>query len=465
MGIECSKIAVNWVSGKGTDSYTSSILGFMVLAGADYDECDENVICHEYGHWVYGTLRKDGQFMGGGHSAQDNIGDKLAYSEGLATFFGQTILNSDRYYDGNRTMPSSNYSIETPPEKFEKSDKNEAYVSASLWDITDPYSAAESWDKICDAVSGVLKGNIDVVREAKISPFRNVDNIKNLPDKFNTYNCTIQDFYNKYFDKNITHNSEQAYDFWNIFNHNGMQFDLSHPLIGIPVSSIVVGQEEQKLDFRIYDNVKVSKVKIYINRTLQKTYYEPTNDISYTIPKNVLKKGRNKLSIVAYDYANNIRTIGKNVSKLYPVKDINVASNAPEQNLDYQNTSYRQPYSVAYVDVFVDGDTNDSPITTASLAKSAIQEETELETFTNDSIIQELAEQYSLTLTQQVNGSLEKDASTATQEVTISDGNDYAFLLDDTLGDFEITLTDPNGTTYTNAIDPEDAITENESKT
>jgi hypothetical protein len=171
-GIKVSKINVYWTSGKGVDSYVLTDPGKgvgMVLAGADHDERDESVISHEYGHWVFGNLRSKGRFMYGNHSSEDKIDKRLAYSEGLATFFGQAALTNEQYLDGNNLFNDIIYSIETPPSNYPKSKDNEAYVTASLWDTIDFYKSNESWDKVEENLKDVLIKNIDVVLDAKIT--------------------------------------------------------------------------------------------------------------------------------------------------------------------------------------------------------------------------------------------------------------------------------------------------------
>lgn len=151
-GIDTPKIPVYWTYGVGENSFTLTDpafepvgnFGFMQLSGEDHDERDESVIVHEYGHWVFGKIRGIGRFMSGSHSSSKEIHSALAYSEGLATFFGQSFLNIDQYVDGGTLK----YSIETPPSRFTKGINNEAYVSASLWDVIDSYNNTEQWDNV-----------------------------------------------------------------------------------------------------------------------------------------------------------------------------------------------------------------------------------------------------------------------------------------------------------------------------
>ncbi|ROR25332.1 putative repeat protein (TIGR02543 family) [Mobilisporobacter senegalensis] len=455
-GINVGKINVFWTYGKGIDSYTNSVARYgMVLAGKDHDERDESVICHEYGHWVYGTIRNSGSFMGGNHSSENRIDIKLAYSEGLATFFGQSALGSARYYDGNNVLATSNYSIESPHAKIPKSRRNEAYVAASQWDTIDGYpDNTEDWDKVDESIKNVLNTNRDVVLEAGFIPF-DIDDIENT---FMVYDCTIEDFYNKYIENHIKKNSNEAYEFWNIFNKNGMQFDKAKPKITLNGQGknafITVNDNVSNFYIELYDNVKVSKVEFWINGKAVGKFTNPADNFNYVIPKEMLKDGLNKLAIKAYDYAKNVKTYDNKISKQFPAKDFFKASN---DNNNYSNMAYRQPYAIEFVDLYVEKDI--SGVSTFSLNPFMdLNEESGISNSSfSDSIIDELADTYSLSYKNELFGSLDEGHVSEENEITISSGNDYGILIDDTLGDFEIILKDPRGKIYTN-IESEDEL-------
>lgn len=478
-GIRASKITVYWTSGKGTSSYTitSPLSGEgigMILSGKDHDERDESVICHEYGHWVFGTVRDTGRFMFGTH--KDQMDEKLSFSEGLATFFGQTVLETDHYFDGNNTVSNLDYSIETP-EKLENDDDyimSEDYVSASLWDIIDSYNNIENWDIVEDASGDVLQSNVDVVMEADLVPPKIMDLINSVL----TYDCSIQDFYNKYIENHITKNSNEAFNFWNIYNQNGMQFDKEKPIIGITDNSafIIVDENKSTLTLKLFDNVKVSKVEFWIDGKLVSTVRNPSDTLMYTLPKNKLKNGKNKLAIKAYDYAGNFRTNKSTLSKVFPAEDFFKASNdSYSTSVGFGDMEYRQPYATKYIDLIVQGDEGTAtasllmlPPSGKLLAESSFSvysEAEEDETISEESqtFIRQLADTYSLSYQADAFGTL-SEGEMSSGSFTVYDGSDYGILLDDTLGDFEMTLTAPTGEVYSNSDVTEPPASDDESE-
>ncbi|WP_313130830.1 InlB B-repeat-containing protein [Anaerocolumna sp.] len=467
IGEDIGKIKVYWTYGIGTSSNVNPRIG-MYLAGQDKDECDESVICHEYGHWVYGTLRKTGTFMGGNHSSKNEVEKQLAYSEGLSTFFGQMVLNSPDYVDGNITCQTIHNNIESPTGVFKDYYKNELYVSATMWDIIDnSLNNTEYWDKVEDDPKDVLHSTIDVVMNAGFMDFH-------ITDPFNTafiYDCSIMDFYDKYVESYVTKNSIQALNFWTIYNKNGMQFDDEDPQIKLKDDAengfFIVNSTNNSIRMDLFDNVKVSKIEFYINGKSAGTYLMPADTFNYSIPINMLKNGTNKLAIKVFDYAKNCTDKASSVSKAFPANDFYRASlDSDDVNKSFVNMAYRKPYEIKYVDLIFQ---EESPVV-STLSYNNFHRLNNLNEFESSQVnvldnIEKLADTYSLLYKDYKYGNLGSGLVSPSGEITISGGEDYAVFTDDTLGDFKITLIDPQGNEYSNSKEPEQYLTEDESKT
>jgi uncharacterized repeat protein (TIGR02543 family) len=465
MGIQIPPVLVLWKLGYGDDSFainetiSGNTVGGIVLSGKSNDERDESVIAHEYGHWVYGTLREDGRFVWGSHSSKEKVDVRLAYSEGLATFFGQAFLKSEHYVDGGGTNSVFSYSVESLP-SIPPGEKNEAHVAAVLWDTIDTYNTNESWDNITEDLGKVLNRNADVVRKSKID----VVSLEDPIHTFLVYNCTIRDFYNKYVESEIRKNSQEALDFWTIFKKNGMQYDDEKPIISLKDNDkvYVVNNNMNSISVNLYDNVTVAKAEFYINGKKTNTYRNPASNLVYKIPKSELKKGLNKLTIKAYDHAGNYvsseASLAKNVS---PTKDFYKIS-IGNANVDLSNVSYRTPYSVEYIDLILEDDDTPSTLSenifslqeigVAPLEQLAdeIQEDETTTDIPFSETIYEIADTYALTNDKEEYGIIGQNEISQVHTFEVENGNDYGLLVDDTLGDFEITLTSPDGTQYTN---------------
>jgi hypothetical protein len=107
------------------------------------DEFDDSVLAHEFGHFVMKELSRVDS-PGGSHRWIDRSHPRLAWSEGAATFIGQTIVGHSVYVD-TRQPGTWGRSIETPEgEVLSGTDDgtssgriSEARVSAVLWDLAD----------------------------------------------------------------------------------------------------------------------------------------------------------------------------------------------------------------------------------------------------------------------------------------------------------------------------------------
>ncbi len=141
---------------------------YVVLSGGDaggpdvgdHDEYDDDVIFHEFGHFMAYSFSKPAE-VGGPHYLNDNSQDiRLAWSEGWATFFSAAIrqsplmvntyagdpgsLNREFSYAFDLEKPYSAVltNIGTPLEDYGTYTTSEVAVAAVLWDLWDGYGEA-----------------------------------------------------------------------------------------------------------------------------------------------------------------------------------------------------------------------------------------------------------------------------------------------------------------------------------
>jgi hypothetical protein len=156
----------------------------------DHDEFDDDVILHEYGHFMSYSFSKPAE-AGGTHYLNDSSQDiRLAWSEGWATFFSAVARDGAHLPDshlmvntrggdpGHPEQPFSYFfEIETPHSDLLSSSAigtplethgvyttSEVAVSAVLWDLYD--SSNESGDSYSLGASGVW----DVFRRLSAAP-------------------------------------------------------------------------------------------------------------------------------------------------------------------------------------------------------------------------------------------------------------------------------------------------------
>ncbi len=112
------------------------------VLGGDRDEYDDDIILHEYGHFIANNFSKDDS-RGGAHYLNDYTQDvRLAWSEGWATFFSSVVRNNALQVDvGVDGTAQFAFSIDSKSPFFFNSSSifttNEVAVSSVLWDIFD----------------------------------------------------------------------------------------------------------------------------------------------------------------------------------------------------------------------------------------------------------------------------------------------------------------------------------------
>ncbi len=187
-----AELLIGWtpgtVFGSGTigtyfvgDERVQSIAGIELSGGAggpdpdsgDHDEFDDDVILHEYGHFMAFSFSRAAE-AGGAHYLNDSTQDiRLAWSEGWATFLSAAVRNSpvmvntrggdpghpehDFSYAFDVERPHSDLlshpSIDTPLEEHGVYTTSEVSVASVLWDLYD--SRNESDDRFTLGLRGV----------------------------------------------------------------------------------------------------------------------------------------------------------------------------------------------------------------------------------------------------------------------------------------------------------------------
>jgi hypothetical protein len=123
------------------------------------DRWDEDVILHEFGHFVmdmiyaiYPATPNCDPHYWGQHSS---LG--CAWSEGWATFLQGAIQNSPAYVDTEDQTIS--FSME-PPDPTADHPEDEGAVSASLWDVFDDSGSSEGFDALANGIDGISSNGL-----------------------------------------------------------------------------------------------------------------------------------------------------------------------------------------------------------------------------------------------------------------------------------------------------------------
>lgn len=116
--------------------------------GVNADEFDDSVILHEYGHFLAATFSRDDS-MGGTHALGDRLEPCTAFSEGWATFLGQTVLGDPTYIDtfGSNGSTAFTFNLELNAPSWDKPGYwSEFSVASTLWDVAD--AAVDAGDEL-----------------------------------------------------------------------------------------------------------------------------------------------------------------------------------------------------------------------------------------------------------------------------------------------------------------------------
>ncbi|MFQ5456440.1 MAG: PPC domain-containing protein, partial [Nitrospirota bacterium] len=171
-------LTVYWKQGNKDGTYFDSFDNSIHVLGTvtDTDEYDDDIILHEYAHFIAINLSKDDS-PGDIHFLNENNQDiRLSWSEGWATFFANSIRQTPIVID-TRAVGTISFNIEIPD--FSSAaiySTNELAVTTVLWDIFDP--ANETFDTLSEGITEIW----DI--------FSNY-----LPD---TTDVSIEDFWDKF---------------------------------------------------------------------------------------------------------------------------------------------------------------------------------------------------------------------------------------------------------------------------
>jgi hypothetical protein len=139
--VQFAALRVVWDRGSTDGTYFRPSNDQIHLLGesSDTDEYDDDVILHEFGHYVAHHLSWDTS-PGGPHNPFDDIPEPpaLAWSEGYAHWFSALARDSSGYVDTNG-RGALFFDIEPPSAaNVTVGEGNELAVGAILWDLSDP---------------------------------------------------------------------------------------------------------------------------------------------------------------------------------------------------------------------------------------------------------------------------------------------------------------------------------------
>lgn len=183
-GIYPPKVTTYWEAGAfsiyGTGYCSSGCLpgpGIYIIgdAGGDTDGYDDDVIWHEYGHFIAENYSRDDS-QGGTHSLGDNNQDlRLAWSEGWADFFPGAVktwlsVNDparisaavgtavSRYVDTVGDVAQISFDFGAPPDSGDlyMYSSSEVGVAKVLWDLNGQFTTASLWSVFDTYIPAVL---------------------------------------------------------------------------------------------------------------------------------------------------------------------------------------------------------------------------------------------------------------------------------------------------------------------
>ncbi len=149
IGVDLPKLKIQWDTSnvEGVSNY-SHVNELLTLAGQkDEDQWDEDVILHEYGHFVQNKI-SIGYPTGAGvqhHSWSSITNEGNALTEGWATFFSCAVQEDENYIDltdyGSKIAVNHHAEL---PSYHPRDSKCEGSVTSALWDIYDSNNETNS---------------------------------------------------------------------------------------------------------------------------------------------------------------------------------------------------------------------------------------------------------------------------------------------------------------------------------
>jgi hypothetical protein len=168
-----SPLTYRWEPGRAFGCGSCYSNNVVSLGGQleDADEYDDDIVLHEFGHYFQDNYSNDDS-PGGRHNGE-RLDPRLAYGEGMATFFSCMVQDDpeyvDLYIDSLRLR-----NLETAaedPEQFYGTDGgtlsgnvSEYLVAAVMWDTIDPSSDEEPFDRLERDPADVMAVFLDYMR-------------------------------------------------------------------------------------------------------------------------------------------------------------------------------------------------------------------------------------------------------------------------------------------------------------
>lgn len=163
-------ITAIWEPGSCDGTFYSSPLDTIHILGGcpnDTDEYDDDVLLHEYGHFIASVYSKDDS-SGGDHFLTENDQDiRLSWSEGWGNFFTSAVRNDPSYVDTSGDVAALSFELEGPSSPLIANFSSEVIYTTSelsvatvLWDIVDStpdesLSNAGGMDTVSDQVEAI----------------------------------------------------------------------------------------------------------------------------------------------------------------------------------------------------------------------------------------------------------------------------------------------------------------------
>ncbi|MBF0244597.1 MAG: hypothetical protein HQL31_04935, partial [Planctomycetes bacterium] len=107
------------------------------LSNHDPDEFDDDIILHEFGHYLIELLGRDDS-QGGMHTVTDEYDLRLSWSEGLAHFISSAVRNNPGQIDALESNPGSTTTLASSfyiDDELHHDSGNEVAVANFLWNL------------------------------------------------------------------------------------------------------------------------------------------------------------------------------------------------------------------------------------------------------------------------------------------------------------------------------------------
>ncbi|WP_010245627.1 S-layer homology domain-containing protein [Acetivibrio cellulolyticus] len=408
-------------------------------------------ILHEYGHCIMAQFTTFPAYpKDNSHIYSLNCGNSgMAYAEGWATFFAQSVLNTPVV---NRSWGMYNLEDLSNAQNdiINRSELNEVSNASVMWDLLDANN--ENYSSV-DAAGKKLSDTI-------IDGFANN---RNVFESNSSISANLFSFYNLYNKLN-----SRPYEIWQIFAEYGMgNFDYKGPSIN-SVMVINPDPKANEIEALVTDDVKVAAVTFKISqRGYEKVLaVDDTAPFTCTIRASDFKTGSHILTIEAKDAQGNARSKSAKIyqnslSAKYSAKpDITVSSsnaysdepldlsvgNSTDESIKYMaenpiDENPEKPVEVA------DEDIDDLSQTIFAFNIDNGTGDIVLEDTSIDYVKAKVIENgYDCVKTSDV--TMDSVNKSTKMEFNVQDGCEYNIMVDSSSGIFDLELYQPDGTLY-----------------